>query len=103
MVVNWISVRFLLILSEIFGLETQAIDSMLAFPQAKLDVPVYMYVPAGMKLMGIPDDAHHMYILKLERSFYGLKKASANWYSMLKRALEDHGFQEFPSDACVFS
>ncbi len=101
-VVNWISVRFLLILSEILGLDTQAIDFVLAFPQAKLDVPVYMFVPAGMKLTGIPDDAHHMYILKLERLLYGLKQASANWYDMLKKALGDRGFKESSSDPCVF-
>ncbi len=101
-VVNWISVRFLLIMSEILGLETQAIDFVLAFPQAKLNVPVYMYVPAGMQLHGIPNDAHHMYILKLEKSLYGLKQASANWYDMLKKALENCGLQESVADACVF-
>merc|ERR1711966_113489 len=41
-VVNWISIRFLLVLGEIVGLESQAIDFVLAFPQADLDVPVYM-------------------------------------------------------------
>lgn len=100
--VNWISVQFLLIMSEILGLETQAIDFVLAFPQAKLDIPVYMYVPAGMQLRGIPSDAHHMYILKLEKSLYGLKQTSANWYDMLKKALEDRGLQESAADACVF-
>ena len=49
-VVNWISIRFLLILSEIAGLESQAIDFVLAFPQANLDVPVYMELPVGMKV-----------------------------------------------------
>ena len=59
-VVNWISIRLLLIMLEVLGMETQAIDFVLAFPQDKLDVPVYMYVPAGMQLSGIPNDAHHM-------------------------------------------
>ena len=67
-----------MIISEILGFETQVVDFVLAFPQAKLDIPVYMYLPAGMQLCGIPDDAHQMYILKLEQSLYGLKQASAN-------------------------
>ena len=41
-VVNWISVRFLLIISQLANLETQALDFILAFPQAELDVPVYI-------------------------------------------------------------
>jgi len=51
-VVNWISVRFLLILSELSGLESRAIDFVLAFPQAPLDVPVYMELPLGMEIEG---------------------------------------------------
>ncbi len=72
-VVNWISVCFLLIISEMLGLETQAIDFILAFPQATLDEPMYMYIPAGMMFSRIPDGAHHMHILKLEKFLYGLK------------------------------
>ena len=40
--VNWISIRFLLVLSEIVGLESKSIDFVLAFPQVDLDMPVYM-------------------------------------------------------------
>ena len=47
-VVNWVRVRFLLITSQLAGLETQALDFVLAFPQAKLDVPVYMKIPPGI-------------------------------------------------------
>ena len=42
LLINWISVRFLLIISELAGLETQSIDFVLTFPQAKIDVPVFM-------------------------------------------------------------
>ena len=49
-VVNWISVRFLLIVSELAGLETQALDFVLAFPQAELDVPVFMEIPPGIEI-----------------------------------------------------
>ena len=50
LVVNWISVRFLLILSEIVGLESRTIDFVLTFPQAELDVPVYMELPMGLEV-----------------------------------------------------
>ena len=51
-VVNWISIRFLLVLGEIVGLESQTIDFVLAFPQADLDVPVHMELPLGMEIPG---------------------------------------------------
>ena len=47
-VVNWISIRFLLIVSHLTGLETQAMDFVLALPQVELDVPVFMEIPAGI-------------------------------------------------------
>ncbi len=53
-VVNWISVRFLLVLSEMLQLDTRAIDFVLAFPQADLDTPVYMCLPTGMVIDGAP-------------------------------------------------
>ena len=49
-VVNWVSVRFLLIISQLAGLETRALDFILPFPQAKLDVPVYMKIPPGIDI-----------------------------------------------------
>ena len=49
-VVNWVSVIFLLIISQLAGLENQALDSVLAFPQAKLDVSVYMKTPPGIDI-----------------------------------------------------
>ena len=46
---------------------------MLAFPQADLDVPVYMEVPAGGNLLDILDENRRRYVLKLNKSLYGLK------------------------------
>ena len=96
-VVNWISVRFLLILGEIAGLESRAIDFVLAFPQADLDVPVYMELPHGME---VADGNGHLLLLR--KSLYGLKQASANWHELLKKALALRGFKESVADPCVF-
>ena len=84
-VVNWISVRFLLILGEIAGLESRTIDFVLAFPQADLDVPVYMDFPLGMEVPG--NHSNGRPLLRLRKSLYGLKQASANWHEMLKNGL----------------
>ena len=99
-VVNWISMRFLLILSEIAELESQAIDFVLAFLQADLDVPVYMELPTGMVLSDSFDHPKSN-VLRLKKSIYGLKQASLNWYDMLAKELRDRDFKE-ASDPCVF-
>ena len=68
-VVNWLSVRTLLIISMINDLEARSIDFTLAFPQAKLDVDVYMELPAGFDNNGCTGK----HVLKLKKSLYGLK------------------------------
>ena len=91
--VNWISVIFLMIVAQVLELDTQAIDFVLAFPQAELEVPVYMELPAGMDIAGHGKDSSK-YLLKLKRSLYGLNQASMNWHCKLKTAFEDRGFVE---------
>ena len=100
-VVNWIIVRFLLVLSELIGLVSKAIEFVLAFPQAKLDVPVYMDLPIGMEVTGY-DGKQNQHALRLKKSLYGLKQASANCHSMPKKGLEPRGFKESVADPCVF-
>jgi hypothetical protein len=46
-VVNWASVRLLLAVTKIHGLPSKSINFVLAFPQADLEVPVYMELPFG--------------------------------------------------------
>ena len=98
-VVNWVSVRFILIISQLVGLETQALDFVIAFPQAKLDVPVYMKIPPGINNENGSKDE---YLISLKSSHYGLKQSSANWYDCLKKGLERRGFRESKADPCVF-
>ena len=97
--VNWVSVRFMLIISHLAGLETQALDLVLAFPQAKLDVPVYIKIPPGID---IENGSKDEYFISLKSSLYGLKQSSANWYDCLKKGLERRGFCRSKADTCVF-
>ena len=76
-VVNWVSIRFLLIISQVAGLENQALDFVFAFTQAKLYIPVYMKIPPGID---IENGSKDEYLISLKSSLYGIKQSSANWY-----------------------
>ncbi len=54
-VVTWTSVQLLLVVIKIHGLKSKSIDFVLPFPQADLDVPVYMELPAGINPINISD------------------------------------------------
>ena len=99
-VVNWASVRLLLAIAKIHNLPSKGIDFVLAFPQAELEVPVYMELPLGFSPQD--DGRRGKYVLKLNKSLYGLKQASFNWFAKLKGGLEDRGFVQSNVDACVF-
>ena len=99
---NWISVGFLFIIAEILDLETQAIDFVLEFSQADLEVPVCMELPTGMNIPNNSGRGSGYYVLKLKKNLYGLKNACLNWHNKLKAALEARGFVESLSDPCVF-
>ena len=53
LVVNWLSVRFLLTMSIALDLDTRSIDFTMAYAQALLKAPVYMEIPWGFKPAGI--------------------------------------------------
>ena len=102
-VVNMLSVRLLLAITKIFKLESKAIDFVLAFPQADLDEDIWMYLPIGFQVDGeTEEDSERSYVLKLNKSLYGLKQASFNWYEKLKTGLEDRGFTSSKIDPCMY-
>ena len=96
-VVNWISVRLLLVLSLIYNLETKSIDFVLAFSQAELKRDVFMALPYGFGY-----GERRQYVLKLKKNLYGLSDASYNWFSNLAEGLEAEGSVRSVVDQCVF-
>ena len=102
-VVNMLSVRLLLSIAKIFRLESKAIDFVLAFPQADLDVDIWMYLPVGFQVDGqTEEDSNRHYILKLNKSLYGLKQASYNWYEKLKEGFKNRGLKLSQIDPCLY-
>ena len=99
-VVNWASVRLLLAISKIHNLPSRSIVFVLAFPQADLEIPVYMELPMGFQ--NESDGNRKKYVLCLNKSLYGLRKASNNWFEKLSKGLEDRGFVKSQIDPCFF-
>ena len=96
-VVNWRHLRSLSPISSIHEFPIRSIDFLLAFPQADLDVDVLMELLLGM----VVDGNRGEWVLKLNRSLYGLKQASANWFDILKTGLERRGYHQSQVDRCV--
>lgn len=100
-VVNAMTVKLLLVLAKIHGLESKSIDFVLAFPQADLDTDIWMEFPQGVEPEGEPG-GERKYVVKLNKSLYGLKQASFNWFEKLKSALVDRNFTPSKVDPCLY-
>ncbi len=99
-VVKWASVCILLAVAKIHGLSSKSIDFILAFPQADLEVPVFMELPLRFDAPDSQKWKH--YVLQLNKSLYGLKQAGYNWFAKLSNGLEDCGFVPISINPCVF-
>ena len=95
-VVQWVTVRLLLILASVENLHTRQVDFVLAFPQADLDVLIYMQLPQGF------DDDSKTHVLLLKKNLYGLKQASSSWFEKLRLGLKQQGFVQSKIDSCCF-
>ena len=109
-VVNWNTVRLLLILSIVLGLSTRQVDYTAAFVHALIDKHpdwsnmteeeqqqsgVYLEMTRGFKQPGK--------ILRLKRSLYGLRQSPRNFFQHLKGKLESIGFtSQVNIDPCLF-
>ncbi len=71
-----LSIKHLLCIAKIYNLDPKIIDLVPAFPQADLKVDIWMYLPIGVQVDGMPKtDSEAKYILKQnQKNLYGLKQ-----------------------------
>ena len=93
-VVQWLTVRLILVMTIIMGLENKQIDYTAAFVQAPIDTEVYIEMPKMFSVQGK--------VWKLRKSIYGLKQSPRNYFLHMKRKLEKLGFAQSNADACLF-
>ena len=97
-VVQWSSVRLMLILSIVHGLHTRQVDYVNAFAQADLERLVFMELPQGVEHMN-DDDC----VLLLHKSLYGMSDAPLMFFELLKKNLLEVGFKQMDTiDPCLF-
>jgi hypothetical protein len=97
-VVQWSSVRLMLILSIVHRLETRQVDYVNAFAQADLDKDVYLEIPHGFKHQN-----SFPCMLKLQKSLHGMNDAPLMFFELLKSNLKSVGFEQLVDiDPCLF-
>ena len=96
-VVVWTTVRLFLILTLLNGWKSRQVDFVLAFPQADIEVPMYMEIPRGFQLEG----SRKKNCLLLEKNLYGQKQAGRVWNQYLHDGLIARGFRQSKIDICL--
>ena len=90
------TVRFLLALAVLHGWHLRQLNVKNAFLHGELNEEVYKQLPPGL----LVDNPHQ--VCRLQRSLYGLKQASRQWFTRLSLFLLSHGFQQASANHSLF-
>ena len=106
-VVSWSTLRIVMNLALVHNWHMEAIDFVLAYPQAPCQSDVYMQlpkVPSDFVIPDVPDPATRATkAYKLIKNLYGLKDGGRTWYLHLKEGLEKRGWIQSEVDDCLFT
>ena len=97
--------RLMLILHQVNNWKYRHLDYILAFTQALTDTDIYLRILAGFCVQDKnSNDISHQFCLKLLKNCYGTKDTAANWFTVLKKALQQQGFEQCADiDPCLFT
>jgi hypothetical protein len=98
-VATWPSIRFIMVHTLLQRWHTRQIDYVQAYPQADIEVDLYMQIPKGFEIKGSSPDE---FVLKLHKNIYGQKQAGRVLNQHLVRKSKSIGFSQCHSDGCVF-
>ena len=96
-VAKFTSIRIISSLTAYYDLELHQMDVKTAFLNGTLDEEIYMNQPDGFVEKG-----NEGKVCKLNRSIYGLKQASRQWYILFDNAITSYGFSMMEGDHCIY-
>ena len=91
------SIRMLMAIASIHGLEIHQMDVKTAFLNGELDEEIYMEQPEGFIAPG-----QERKVCKLVKSLYGLKQAPKQWHEKFDNTMLSNGFKINECDKCVY-
>ena len=84
-VVEWATIRMVFTLALLEDWTTASIDFKNAFAQAMLPKPIYLELPPGYAQA---NPGHKNFVMKINKSLYGDRRAANLWYRKLRATLE---------------
>jgi len=75
-VVTWFAIRLMIVFSILFNRAMRQIDFVMAYPQAPIEMDMYMELPQGINTKQGNSKDH---VLKLLQNIYGQKQAGCVW------------------------
>jgi hypothetical protein len=98
-VVTWFAIRLMIVFGIIFCWALWQVDFVMAYPQAPIEMGIFMELSQGIKTATGNSKDH---VLKLLKKIYGQKQAGRVWNSFLVDKLTSMSFTSFLIDDCVF-
>ena len=75
-VVTWFAIRLMIIFGILFHWSLRQVDFIMAYPQAPIEMDIYMELPQGIETAEGSSKDH---VLKLLKNIYGQKQAGRVW------------------------
>ena len=94
------SIRVILAISSVNDYELDNMDVDTAFLQTQVNEDIYVQQPKGFAKKGTKGEP---LVCKLNKSLYGLKQSSRNWYKEIDAWLKQYGLSPSAADPCVYS
>ena len=85
-VVNWSTVRLLVIIADMAGWKSRQIDYVLDLSKSTISSEVYLHLLEVLHVYG--EDKNVIYFLNLKNNIYETRQAAANWFDMIKLDLK---------------
>jgi hypothetical protein len=98
-VVTWFAIRLMIVFGIIFCWALWQVDFVMAYPQAPIEMDIYMELPQGIKTTAGNSKDH---VPKLLKNIYGQKQAGRVWNSFLVDKLTLLGYTSSLIDDYVF-